>query len=120
MVDTNQNLRGIIDARILRAAATLLNAATARNYRIDIQLSVARSTEQPALLKYRGIAFLLKAAEQGVWKYQFFIGRAGRTGRIIVEGQTTAIERVRKRIDRELMLLGLEHGGRLARHDGGR
>jgi hypothetical protein len=61
-------------------------------------------------MKYRGINYSLKAAERTVWKYRFDVGRAVKSGRMRTEFRMAAIERVRRRIDRELRLVGLENG----------
>ncbi len=71
-------------------------------------------------MKYRGINYSLKSAGNGIWKYQFFIGRAGKAGHIKTDFEATAIERVRRRIDRELMIAGLEEGEQLTRHGSAR
>jgi hypothetical protein len=61
-------------------------------------------------MKYRGIEYSLKSIGPGQWKYQFRIGRAFKNGMTKTEIESSAIERVERRIDRELRIAGLEEG----------
>ena len=53
-------------------------------------------------MNYKGIEYSLKLVKPGMWKYRFHIGRAIKTGRTKVSDEHLAIQRVEKRIDREL------------------
>jgi hypothetical protein len=54
-------------------------------------------------MNYKGIEFSLKSVEPGIWKYRFQVGRAIKTGATKVSHEHLAIQRVEKRIDRELV-----------------
>jgi hypothetical protein len=56
-------------------------------------------------MKYRGIEYSLKAVAEGVWRYNFVIGRAVKSGRLKVETEALAVARVQRRIDRQFRRL---------------
>jgi hypothetical protein len=55
-------------------------------------------------VNYKGIEYTIKMTKPGVWKYRFQVGRAIKIGTTKVEHQFVAVERVEKRIDRELRI----------------
>ncbi len=55
-------------------------------------------------MNYKGIEYTIKMIEPGTWKYRFHIGRAVKVGMTKVELELLAIQRVQKRIDRELKI----------------
>lgn len=58
-------------------------------------------------MNYKGIEYTIKMTEPGVWKYRFHIGRAVKVGTTKVQIEVLAIQRVQKRIDRELKIAKL-------------
>jgi hypothetical protein len=59
-------------------------------------------------MNYKGIEYSLKLVKPGRWQYRFQIGRAIKTGRTKASDKDLAIQRVEKRIDRELANAGLD------------
>ncbi len=57
-------------------------------------------------MNYKGIEFTVKMIEPGIWRYRFQIGRAIKAGTTKVKLELEAIQRVQKRIDRELKIAG--------------
>ena len=57
-------------------------------------------------MNYKGIEFTVKMIGPGIWKYRFQIGRAIKVGTTKVKLELEAIQRVQKRIDRELKIAG--------------
>jgi hypothetical protein len=55
-------------------------------------------------MNYKGIEYTIKMVEPGIWKYRFNIGRAVKVGTTKVQLELLAIQRVQKRIDRELKI----------------
>ena len=55
-------------------------------------------------MNYKGIEYTIKMIEPGIWKYRFHIGRAVKVGTTKVGLELLAIQRVQKRIDRELKI----------------
>jgi hypothetical protein len=51
---------------------------------------------------YKGIEYTINMTEPGVWKYRFQIGRAIKIGTTRAKLELVAVQRVQKRIDREL------------------
>jgi hypothetical protein len=57
-------------------------------------------------MNYKGIEYTINMIEPGVWKYRFHAGRAVKVGTTKVKLELLAIQRVQKRIDRELKIAG--------------
>jgi len=57
-------------------------------------------------MNHRGIECSIKQFKQGRWKYYFRVGRAVKTGQTKTELEAVAVERVKRRIERELRITG--------------
>jgi hypothetical protein len=57
-------------------------------------------------VNYKGIEYTIKMTKPGIWKYRFQIGRAIKVGTTRVKLEQVAVQRVQKRIDRELKIAG--------------
>jgi len=57
-------------------------------------------------VNYKGIQYTIKMTKPGIWKYRFQIGRAIKVGTTRVKLEPDAVQRVQKRIDRELKIAG--------------
>jgi hypothetical protein len=60
------------------------------------------------LMKYRNIEYELEMIAPRIWKYRFRIGRAVKSGTARADLRPSAIHRIKKRIDRELRIAGLD------------
>jgi hypothetical protein len=57
-------------------------------------------------MNYKGIEYIIKMTEPGVWKYRFWIGRGIKVGKTRADLKLLAVRRVQKRISRELKIAG--------------
>jgi len=59
-------------------------------------------------MNYKGVEYILTPVAPGVWKWQFQIGDAVKTGKTETKINLLAIRRVQLRIDRELKKIARE------------
>jgi hypothetical protein len=57
-------------------------------------------------MTYKGIEFTLKMAVPGIWKYRFYVGRGIKIGTTKTDLESVAVQRIQKRIGRELKIAG--------------
>jgi len=102
---------GVVLGRPLRhdATAPVALAAAIRSFESELDGAVSDNLgadRRSGSMNYKGIEYKIRMVRPGIWKYRFQIGRGIKTGTLKVEHELLAMQRVRRRINRELKIVG--------------